>query len=448
MARTHILSFLLSSLCAGLLAAPISASTYDEAKAALERHDFELAAEKFLILTEENAEWAPGWVTLGQCYYFLGESEKGHEAIEKGKGLDPLINLFPAYMSVGQALYNDKQYAKAVFALERAAEHAPADRAVSVGLTLGYAQYLAEQYATARKTLDRYIERSGFDEEPVFYLALACQRTQDYPCALENLRRLQDSGPSGARAPKVNKYLAEWSRYWALAPENESRRDALLVDAVGDTFAWFEAEPGNPGAVVSYGKTLLAAERPGDLIAALGPAASAHPEQCPTRTLLAKANNAMKQNSLAERWAAEAVGCDPDDAEAHVELGVARSAQLRTEHTTIEEVHRDQALATSALESINRGIHLNEGAGKRATELQGQLRKALARLDQVEAEIAEHEEDHRRKIAEATGVEIAQRCKTLYWARRDDSRAVSPEDEAYYRKHDCDKFARTSRIGR
>ncbi len=448
MLRTRVLPFLLSGLYAGLLAAPISASTFDEAKAALERQDYELAAERYLVLTAENPEWAPGWVTLGQCYYFLGEPEKGREAIEKGKGLDPLVNLFPAYMSVGQALYSNKHYAKAVFALERAAEHAPADRAVSVGLTLGYAQYLAKLYQPARETLDRYIERSGFDEEPVFYLALACQRIQDYPCALENLRRLQASGVSAARASKVNKYLAEWSRYWALAPHNESRRDALLADAVGDTLAWFEAEPGNSDAVRSYGKTLLAAERPDDLIAALVPIVSTHPEQCTARTLLAKANNAMKRSSEAERWAAEAVGCDPDDAEAHVELGVAHSAQLRTEHTTIEDVHRDQALASSALASIKRGIQLSEAAGKRATELQGQLRKALARLDQVEAEIAEHEENHRRELADATWVEIAHRCKTLYWARRDDSRAVSPEDEAYYRKHDCDKFARTSRIGR
>ncbi len=444
MLRTRVLPFLLSCLCAGVLTAPIFASTYDEAKAALERRDFELAAEKFLILTEENPEWAPWWVTLGRCYYFLGEPGKGNEAIEKGKGLDPRVNLFPAYMSVGQALYEAKQYSKAVFALERAAEHAPADRAVSVGLMLGYAQYLAQQYRAARETLDRCIERSEFDEEPVFYLALACQRTQDYPCALENLRRLQDSDLSAARAPKVNKYLAEWSRYWALASENETQRDALLVDAVGDTRAWFEAEPGNSEAVVSYGRTLLAAERPGDLIAALVPTASAHSEQCPARTLLAKANNAMKRSSEAERWAVEAVGCDPGDAEAHVELGVARSARLRTEHTTIEEVHRDQALATSALESINRGIHLSESAGKRATELQGQLRKALARLDQVESEIADDNEKYGREVSGAAEEEIAGRCKSIVWIRRDDSRVVSSEDEAYFRQNDCERYARNS----
>ncbi|MCP3981023.1 MAG: hypothetical protein GY716_17135 [bacterium] len=431
-------------LLTGLLL-PASASTYEEAKAAFESGDYEQAAAKFRDLTEQNPTWAPGYVTLAQCHYLMGQAKRGEEAMGLALEVDPETDVFAAYSGVGQLLYNKKDYATAVPALQRATESAPDTSLEQTRLKLGYAQFMAKQYDGARVTLGEHAQQAGFDADPSYYLAIACQRTGDYDCALDNLRQLDEAGVEGARAQKIAQYLAQWSHYWALSPRNKARRGQLLAAAADDTRAWFEFERDNPEAVETYARTLLAAGRESDLVDTLTPVAEAHPEQCVTHTLLAKASNELDRHSTAETWAGRAIECSPKDPDAHVELAVARLTRLRAEHSTVDEVQRDVELTRNALASVERALQLDDEAGKRATSLKSQLQSTLARLQQAERAISANDAAYDAAVAAADLEQEAERCRTIYWAKRDESRDLSTDDEEFYRARDCGRYVARER---
>ena len=116
-----------------------------------------------------------------------------------------------------------------------------------------------------------------------------------------------------------------------------------------------------------HGKTLLAAGRADALIAEIVPAAERNPDDCLAPALVAKAHNNLRQREEAEQWARKATSCDPDSAEALLELAVACAGRLRPEYSSLDQVREDQALSREAREVLDRALRLDPGQGLRAT---------------------------------------------------------------------------------
>ena len=179
-------------LCASLVCVAVPAAgdeTYEEAVAAFQGGDYELAATKFQELIDSSPEWAPGYIVLGQCQYMLGQHDEAEQSIGKAAEIDAETDLYAAYMAPGQLLYKARRFAEAARPLARALEHAPATHHRSTALKLGYSHFLAREHDAARTVLEDCRQRYGFDPESGYYLAVACQRTGDYSCAIDNLAR-------------------------------------------------------------------------------------------------------------------------------------------------------------------------------------------------------------------------------------------------------------------
>jgi tetratricopeptide (TPR) repeat protein len=417
-------------------------STYEEAVAAFERGDYDSAADRFKDLIDASPTWAGGHVVLGQCYYLLGRSEPGEKSLRTARELDPQTDLFAAYYAAGQLLYKQEHFDQAIPPLEKAVEHAPATYEKQTLLQLAYSYLMADRHEQARATFETWQDQYGVDSDSSYFLALACRELGDYPCALQNLRRAGPTGGEEQLGRKRLEYLAKWSHYWALLPENRSRREELIQAAVEDTRSWYEAEPQDPTALRYHVETLLAAGRAEDAIDALVPLATRHQGNCTARTLLAKAFNVLADGRQAERWASEAVACAPNNAEAHIELAAAYIHQLRHEHESLEEVREDQAIVRRTVAALRKAIETNSDRKSRAEGLVADAQHTLERLDQAEAEFINQDLDYRDKLRDAKLQEIRQRCQNIMWIIKHDPQRLSTEDEAFGEQHDCKQYVR------
>jgi tetratricopeptide (TPR) repeat protein len=429
-------------LLAGSLVQAAEPSTYDEAVAAFERGDYEAAADGFEALIEASPAWAPGHVVLGQCYYLLGRPEAGDESIRTAQEMDPQTDLFAAYYAAGQLLYKQEYFDQAIPPLEKAVEHAPAAHEKRASLQLAYSYLKADRHEQARASFETWQDRYGVDPDSSYFLALACRELDDYPCALQNLRRAVPADGEGKRERKRLEYLARWSYDWALLPENRPRREELIREAVADTRPWYEAEPQDPTALRYHVEALLAAGRFEDAIDVLVPVASGDQDNCTAQTLLAKAFNAIADGRQAERWASEALACAPINAEAHVELAAAYIHQLRQEHARLEEVREDQALIQKTVAALRKAIETDPDGNSRAEGLLTDAQHTLERLDQAEADFVDRDLDYKGQLREAQLQEIRRRCQNIMWIVEHDPERLSTEDEAFKAEHDCKQYAR------
>ena len=270
------------------------------------------------------------------------------------------------------------------------------------------------------------------------YLALACQRTGDYDCALATLRATRDSA---TEVPDdVLKDLAKWSHYWALSSANAARRAELLDRAVADTHGWFEASPGEVAALRLHSDVMFAAERIDELFAVLLPRARSNENDCAARLILAKAYNALRDSSEATSWAREAISCDLQSVEGHLELVVAVMRQVRSDFSTKEAVNDDLLRIREATESVERARSLAPD-NARAAALADDLRTATDRLRSAAAELAANDSIYDIAVADLRLEEIRERCRNILWKLRDETREVSGEDRAFYDKNDCKQYA-------
>jgi tetratricopeptide (TPR) repeat protein len=419
---------------------PVAAGTYEEASAAFQAGDYDLAAEKFQQLIEESPEWSPGYVVLGQCYYLTGRPQQGDETIRKAAEIDPETDLFQAYFGVGQMLYDQKRYGEASLPLERALEYAEDTEKGTTVMKLAYSYLTAGEFEKARATIEELQQTVGADSVSSFYLALACQKLGDYPCALKSLREASRSGGEDAQAAQVREYLAKWSHHWALLPANKANREALLVEAVADTRAWFDADPGNPSAVRYYGETLLAAGDAARIVAEFRPLAQTG--NCVAQTALAKAYNSLGKAADARTAATEAVSCDPSSAEAHVQLASADILLLRPEHTDVEQVRVDLERTREAVASLERALKL-QADHAHAKSLLGDARNTLGDLTRAEKMFVDRQQAYIDAVEDAERQNIRSQCQAILWKLETESEKLTAEEEAFREEHDCRQYAET-----
>jgi predicted Zn-dependent protease len=412
-------------------------STYEDAVAAFRNQDYVAAASKFEQVVDENPSWAPGHVVLGQCYYLLGKSDRAEQSLDTARQLDPQTDLFKAAYAAAQLLLEKMQFEQAVPPLEKAVKHAPDAKAESTSFRLAYAYLMAERYEQARQSFESWQDRYGADADSSYYLALTCQRKEDYPCALVNLRKALQTGEAGDRSHKIVKYLAKWSHHWALLQQNENQRDALIRQAVKETRAWYEADPNNTVALRYYVETLLAADRSRQVVKMLLPLAQDAPEDCTVRTLLAAAFNALGEGREAQGWATQAADCDSSDAGAQIELAVSQIHQLHPQYTEVDQVRQDQRRIEAAVTALRKAVKRGANGGARAESLLADAQQTLEHLAQVEAELVERDDNHQIEIHAAILQEITERCQSIRWTKEHDPQRLSAEDEAFYAEHDC-----------
>jgi hypothetical protein len=242
--------------------------------------------------------------------------------------------------------------------------------------------------------------------------------------------------------------LAKWSQYWALAPENRDRRDALLDQAVQDTHDWYRAEPQEPVALEYYAETLIAAGRSERVVRELTPVARDDAAHCVAHRALAGAWNAIGNGDEAMAWARKAESCDPTAPQAHVELAVACILRLRPEHSSLEEVRRDRQLAREAMESLDAALKLGASDDEpRARALRADVEETLEKLGQAEAAFVARDDAYRNALLQARADEVRERCLGVSWKLRDESRELTSEERTFYREHDCKRYARQSSPG-
>lgn len=428
-------------ICLIFLASPAAGGeTYDQASVAFQNGDYPRAAILFQELLDNSPEWAPGYTVLGQCLYMIGQPGEAEKAIAEAEKIDSETDLYSAYMAPGQLLYKARRFSEATRPLERALQHTREGHHRSTLLKLGYAHFQAKEFNKARVVLDRFQNRYGFDADTGYYLAVACQRSGDYACAIETMQRVAESDGKMKPERKIDEQLARWSHYRALAPENRDRRDALLVEALTFTRSWLKAQPDNPLALEYHGKTLLAADDLDGLIRELAPIAQQESGNCLAATLLAKGHNNANRGEAAERWAHTAMACDPESAIAMLELAVAQVSLLRSEHSNLDNVREDQRVTRAARETLAQALTVDPSLGSRATSLQAQLQMTSEILDRTEKEFMLRDQGYRDDVTRANAEAIRQRCTNILWLLRDEARPLSQDDLAFYGENNCRQF--------
>lgn len=424
-------------ICTAVLV-PVMAqdSTYDVAAEALRSGDYVAAAAGFERLIEDRPGWVPGHVALGQCYYLLGQPERGESRLRHAATLDPRPDLFLAYYAVGQMLYQKQQYARAIAPLKRALEYAGATQRVSTELRLAHAYLMADRATDARRSLEAWITAHGESFDSSYYLALACRKLGDYDCALAGLRTARRVDDAKACERGLPEKLAGWSYYWSVRPENAGRRERLVDAAVADARSWYELDTADAAATRHYAETLVAAERYSDAEELLSPLAARDEKDCGSRLLLARAANGSREAEEAERWASDALSCDPTADGALVELAAAQIGRLVPEHSDLAEVRADLELLNRAIASLDRAIELAGDGVARARTLRAAALETTDRLKQVEAELIERDEQYDIDVKTAQLEEIRRRCETALW-KADHGLGLTDEEKAFVREADC-----------
>jgi len=405
-------------------------ATYESALAALHAGNYEQAAVQFEEVVGQHPDWAPGLKTLGQCYYMLGRPDDGRKRIELARELDPDIDLFQAYYAAGQTLYQKREFALAIAPLARAYEHAGPEQRSSIAPSLGHANLKTERFEDARRVLEA---ESNLDSISRRHLALACQRTGDYDCALSTLRTIRDSD-------KARKDLARWSHYWTLEASNGSRRAASLEQAAADTRGWLDASPEDDEALRLHAEVLLAARRFDDLIALAASRARRNENDCAARLILAQTHNALRDSAEAESWARQEVECSPNSVDGRLELVAALMRQLRGDFSTTDAVEADLRMALDATETVDLALRLDPD-NERAKGLAVDLRTATSRLREVAADLARNDREHETEIIRVRREELLARCRNILWKIRDETRELSDDDRTFYDENDCKQSA-------
>ena len=422
------------SLSAIGMAALAADPVYEQAVASFNNADYRQAAKLFEERIERSPSWADGHLSLGICYYLLGEPGKGRESIRVAAEWDPGVDRFKAYFGAGERLYRQRRFDEAVAPLELALEHAPEkeenDRGKSASFRLAQTYLLVDRPLDARPLLERYVGLYGIDFRSAYNLALACRRLEDDRCALKNMRlAVTTSSEEDPSRRKAQETLARWSHAWALRAEDpELRETERLSDAIDATRRWYEAEPDDPRAVEYYAETLLVVGRGEDVVRELLPAAS-RDGNCAARLLTARALNSLGNGLEAETWARAAVLCDPTLADAHVELAAAHIHRVRLEPAGLEGILTAEKRMLQAIESLRHALDLEPGH-RRAATLLTDAEVTLERLEEVAGELVAAAREDDREITR-------HRCLELLWTRQRESRELTPEEETFFLQQDC-----------
>jgi tetratricopeptide (TPR) repeat protein len=414
--------------------------TYDEASAAFQGGDYEVAAEKFKELIDKTPSWGPGYVVLGQSYFMIGQPDLGDRTIARAGEVDVETDLFQAYLSAAKMLQKEKRFADAILPYERALANAEPPNRPSTAISLAYCCLTAGQSDRARETLEAYQEEFGADTTSAFYLALACKKLDDYPCALGSLRAADWSSAPESQAVKAREYLAKWSHHWALLPANKDRQKDLLIEAVGDTRPWFTADPSDPSAVRYHSETLLAAGLAHESIEELTPVAAADPANCAVQAAIAKAYNSRHEIKNAVTWATRAVECDSSNAEAHVQLAAANILQMQSEHNDLAQVQRDLARIRDAVAALEKAIEADPNH-QRAGPLLADARKTLVDLQRAEKMFVERNAAYQQQVDAVERENIRERCRVILWKLDTESEILTPEEEAFNKEQRCKQYA-------
>jgi tetratricopeptide (TPR) repeat protein len=428
-----------ASLSAIGVAALAADPVYEQAVASFNHADYEQAAKLFEERIERSPSWAGGHLSLGICYYLLGEPGKGHESIRLAAEWDPGVDSFKAYFGAGERLYRQRRFSEALAPLELALEHASEkgenDRDKSASFRLAQTYLLVDRPLNARPLLERYAGLYGIDFRSAYNLGLACRKLEDDRCALKSMSlAVATSNEEDPSHRKAQETLARWSHAWALRAEDpEVRETKMLSDAIDATRNWYEAEPDAPRAVEYYAETLLVAGRGEDVVRELRPAAT-RDGSCAARLLTARALNSLGNGSEAETWARAAVLCDPTLADAHIELAAAHIHRARLEPAGLDGTLASEKRMLQAVESLRHALGLEPGH-RRAATLLTDAEMTLVRLEEVAGELIAAVREDDREI-------IRHRCLGLLWTRQRESRELTPEEETFFLQQDCRQYDR------
>jgi tetratricopeptide (TPR) repeat protein len=401
-----------ASLSAIGVAALAADPVYEQAVASFNHADYEQAAKLFEERIKSSPSWADGHLSLGICYYLLGEPGKGHESIRLAAEWDPGVDSFKAYFGAGERLYRQRRFSEALAPLELALEHASEkgenDRDKSASFRLAQTYLLVDRPLNARPLLERYAGLYGIDFRSAYNLGLACRKLEDDRCALKSMSlAVATSNEEDPSHRKAQETLARWSHAWALRAEDpEVRETKMLSDAIDATRNWYEAEPDAPRAVEYYAETLLVAGRGEDVVRELRPAAT-RDGSCAARLLTARALNSLGNGSEAETWARAAVLCDPTLADAHIELAAAHIHRARLEPAGLDGTLASEKRMLQAVESLRHALGLEPGH-RRAATLLTDAEMTLVRLEEVAGELIAAVREDDREI-------IRHRCLGLLW---------------------------------
>lgn len=427
------------SLSAIGMAALAADPVYEQAVASFNDADYEQAAKLFEERIESSPSWADGHLSLGICYYLLGEPGKGHESIRVAAEWDPGVDSFKAYFGAGERLYRQRRFDEAVapleLALERASKEENSDRDKSASFRLAQTYLLVDRPLDARPLLERYVGLYGIDFRSAYNLGLACRKLEDDPCALKSMSlAVKTSSEESPSHRKAQETLARWSHAWAIRAEDpENRERERLSDAIDATRRWFEAEPDAPRAAEFYAETLLVAGRGEDVVRELRPAAT-RDGYCAARLLTARALNSLGNGSEAETWARAAVLCDPTVADAHVELAAAHIHRVRLEPAGLDGILASEKRMLQAVESLRHALDLEPGH-RRAATLLADTELSLVRLEEVAGELVAAVRENDREVTR-------QRCLGLLWTRQRESRELTPEEETFFLQQECRQYDR------
>jgi len=229
------------------------------AQAAIDRKDFQAAAQNYQDFLAQHPDEASAHFQLGYTYTAMQRPVEAKTEYEKAISLDP--KMAPAYLNLGlTVLENDPR--AAIAPLEKAAELAP-DQArprFLLGLALersGRLPAAIEQYEEAEKLDDKDFDTRFFLGRALLGADRASDAEPQFRAAL--LLR-SDSGPAHLG-------LAQ-----CLVAESK------LEAAVAELAAYLEAKPNDTQARVERASALVSLGRNDDALAELDRAASAAPE--------------------------------------------------------------------------------------------------------------------------------------------------------------------------
>jgi tetratricopeptide (TPR) repeat protein len=133
-----------------------------------EAGDFKDAAKYLSLIDEKDPRYDEAQFYLGVATDKTGETEK---ALDSQRKLASALPLFEVYNNIGALFIKQKKYADALNHLKPASEAAPRD--TDTLFNLGYTYYLSQDYPNAIDTLRREIERRPQDGEAYYILSKA-----------------------------------------------------------------------------------------------------------------------------------------------------------------------------------------------------------------------------------------------------------------------------------
>jgi tetratricopeptide (TPR) repeat protein len=277
------------------------------AQAALDKHDFQTAAENYRNYLAKKPDDAIVHYDLGYIYSALNRPDDAKSEYQRAIELDPKMSA--AYLNLGLTILNTDP-ASAVSPLQKAAELAPQDARTK--LLLGTA---LEKSGRMPEAIQQYQAAKALDDKDVetrLLLAgalLAVQRLPDAETQYRAALTLQASAQEMAQAHNglVKTLLAE----------------KKFPEASDELAQYLASYPNDAKARVDHASLLFDLDKPDEALAELDRAAKSAPEDLPALKL--RADIIWKQKRYADAvlalQRAEAVA--PDDAGIAARLGEA-----------------------------------------------------------------------------------------------------------------------------